>query len=79
MTHGATMCPMPYFSPKPALALHQPGADHRFHGVPTMFIAMLNHADFAKTDFSHMRTGIMAGSACPAELMKQDVQPTRCT
>jgi fatty-acyl-CoA synthase len=32
------------------------------HGVPTMFIAMLGHEDFDKTDFSHMRTGIMAGS-----------------
>ena len=43
-----------------------------FHGVPTMFIAMLEHADFPKTDFSYMRTGIMAGSPCPISVM-QDV------
>ena len=43
-----------------------------FHGVPTMFIAMLEHPDFEKTDFSNMRTGIMAGSPCPVKVM-QDV------
>lgn len=72
MTHGATILPLPYFSPKPALScIHQ---EHitAFHGVPTMFIAMLEHPDFAKTDFSHMRTGIMAGSPCPISVM-QDV------
>ena len=36
-----------------------------------MFIAMFNHADFAKTDFSYMRTGIMAGANCPADLMRR--------
>ena len=42
-----------------------------FNGVPTMFIAMFQHEDFAKTDFSYMRTGIMAGANCPADLMKR--------
>ena len=42
-----------------------------FHGVPTMFIAMLNHEDFEKTDFSHIRTGIMAGSPCPVPVMNE--------
>jgi fatty-acyl-CoA synthase len=41
------------------------------YGVPTMFIAMLGHPDFAKTDFSSLRTGVMAGSPCPVEVMKQ--------
>ncbi len=41
------------------------------YGVPTMFIAMLGHPDFGKTDFSSLRTGIMAGSPCPIEVMKQ--------
>lgn len=71
MTHGATMYPLPYFSPRPALAcIHQ---EHItcFNGVPTMFIAMMQHEDFAKTDFSYIRTGIMAGSNCPAELMRK--------
>ncbi len=73
MTHGGTILPLPYFSPKPALACINQERITCFHGVPTMFIAMLNHEDFAKTDFSYMRTGIMAGSPCPEEIMK-DVQ-----
>jgi fatty-acyl-CoA synthase len=40
-----------------------------------MFIAMFNHEDYRKTDFSHMRTGIMAGSGCPPELMRRAAQP----
>jgi len=71
MTHGTTMCPLPYFSPKPALACVNQEHITTFNGVPTMFIAMMQHPDFAKTDFSYMRTGIMAGSNCPAELMRQ--------
>ena len=71
MTHGTTMCPLPYFSPKPALACVNQERITTFNGVPTMFIAMMNHPDFAKTDFSHMRTGIMAGANCPPELMRK--------
>ncbi len=71
MTHGATMYPLPYFSPKPALACVHNEHITTFNGVPTMFIAMMEHPDFAKTDFSHIRTGIMAGSNCPADLMKK--------
>ena len=71
MTHGATMCPMPYFSPKSSLACVHNERITCFNGVPTMFIAMFAHADFAKTDFSHMRTGIMAGANCPADLMRR--------
>jgi fatty-acyl-CoA synthase len=41
------------------------------HGVPTMFIAMLDHPDFADYDLSSLRTGIMAGSPCPVEVMKR--------
>jgi fatty-acyl-CoA synthase len=43
------------------------------HGVPTMFIATLDHADFRRTDLSSLRTGIMAGSPCPVEVMKRVV------
>ncbi len=71
MTHGGTMCPMPYFSPKSSLACINDEKITCFNGVPTMFIAMFNHADFAKTDFSHIRTGIMAGANCPPELMRR--------
>lgn len=72
MTHGTTMSPLPYFSPRPALNCINQEKITAFHGVPTMFIAMLEHEDFAKTDFSYMRTGIMAGSPCPIKVM-QDV------
>ena len=41
------------------------------YGVPTMFIAMLSHPDFERTDFSTLRTGVMAGSPCPVEVMRQ--------
>ncbi|MBQ9953018.1 MAG: AMP-binding protein [Clostridia bacterium] len=71
MTHGGTICPMPYFSPKSSLACINDEKITCFNGVPTMFIAMFNHEDFAKTDFSHMRTGIMAGANCPADLMRR--------
>ena len=71
MTHGATMYPLPYFSPKPALACVHNEHITTFNGVPTMFIAMMQHEDFPKTDFSYIRTGIMAGANCPADLMKK--------
>ncbi len=75
MTHGATVCPLPYFSAKQSLACINQERITCFNGVPTMFIAMFNHPDYRKTDFSHMRTGIMAGAGCPPELMRRAAQP----
>ena len=75
MTHGATMCPMPYFSAKASLSCITNEKITCFNGVPTMFIAMFNHPDYRKTDFSHMRTGIMAGAGCPPDLMRKAAQP----
>lgn len=75
ITHGSTICPIPYFSAKSALACINQEKITAFNGVPTMFIAMFNHPDYKKTDFSHMRTGIMAGAGCPPELMKRAAQP----
>ena len=75
VTHGVTMCPLPYFSAKAALACVTQERITCFNGVPTMFIAMFNHPDYRRTDFSHMRTGIMAGSGCPPELMRRAAQP----
>ncbi len=75
MTHGATLCPLPYFSAKSSLACINQEHITCFHGVPTMFIAMFNHPDYRKTDFSYMRTGIMAGAGCPPELMRRAAQP----
>lgn len=48
------------------------------YGVPTMFIAELNHAEFASFDMTSLRTGIMAGSPCPVELMKRVVSEMHC-
>ena len=71
MTHGGTLCPIPYVSPNSSLACVNDEHITCFNGVPTMFIAMFGHPDFAKTDFSYMRTGIMAGANCPADLMRR--------
>ncbi len=79
MTHGTSLFPLPYFSPKPALACIHQEKITAFHGVPTMFIAMLEHPDFPKTDFSHMRTGIMAGSPCPISVMRDVVEKMHMT
>lgn len=70
---GATLVPLQEFEPKQVL---QAVANERctvLHGVPTMFIAELNDPDFAAYDLSSLRTGIMAGSNCPIEVMKDVV------
>ena len=71
---GATMVfPAEGFDPEATLsALHEERCT-AVHGVPTMFIAMLEHPRFAEFDLSHMRTGIMAGAPCPIETMRQVV------
>ena len=71
MTHGVTMSPIPAFSPRKGLDCINKEKITCFHGVPTMFIAMLGHENFDKTDFSYMRTGIMAGSPCPVKVMQE--------
>ena len=79
MTHGVTLCPIPAFSPRLSLACIDSEKITCFHGVPTMFIAMLEHENFPKTDFSHMRTGIMAGSPCPIKVMQDVVEKMHMT
>jgi len=74
MTHGVTMSPIPAFSPRRGLECINKEKITCFHGVPTMFIAMLGHENFDKTDFSHMRTGIMAGSPCPIQTMREVIE-----
>jgi len=74
MTHGVTMSPIPAFSPSKGLDCINREKITCFHGVPTMFIAMLSHPDFEKTDFSSMRTGIMAGSPCPIKVMEEVIE-----
>jgi len=70
MTHGSTMSPLPYFTPKAALVCVKQERITAINGVPTMFIAMLEHPDFNPEDFTHTRTGIMAGSPCPISVMR---------
>ncbi|MBE6880345.1 MAG: AMP-dependent synthetase [Ruminococcaceae bacterium] len=74
VTHGVTMSPITAFSPRKGLHCINEEKITAFHGVPTMFIAMLEHPDFDKTDFSHMRTGIMAGSPCPIKVMEEVIE-----
>jgi len=70
VTHGATMVfPGESFEPAAVLATVQAERCTGLHGVPTMFIGMLDHPDFSTYDLSTLRTGIMAGSPCPAEVM----------
>ena len=73
VTHAATMVPLDYFQPLKCLQAIESERCTAMHGVPTMFIAVLDHPDFAGFDLSSMRTGIMAGSPCPVEVMKQVV------
>ncbi|MEV7037196.1 AMP-binding protein [Amycolatopsis sp. NPDC051061] len=71
-SHGACMViPAPAFDPKATLDAVAAEQCTSLYGVPTMFIAELNHPDFASFDLSSLRTGIMAGSPCPVEVMKQ--------
>ena len=76
VTHGATMIyPSEGFEPEKVLQAAQQEKATAIYGVPTMFIAELEHASFEKYDYSSLRTGVMAGSPCPAEVMKS-VQST---
>jgi fatty-acyl-CoA synthase len=73
-SHGCTMViPAQGFDPKATLEAVERERCTSLYGVPTMFIAELNHPDFANYDLSSLRTGIMAGSPCPVEVMKQVV------
>ncbi len=74
VTHGVTMSPISAFSPRKGLECINKEKITCFHGVPTMFITMLNHPNFEKTDFSYMRTGIMAGSPCPIKVMREVIE-----
>ncbi len=72
VTHGATMVlPSEYFDAKAVLKTVEKERCTALHGVPTMFIAELEHPDFKKYDLTSLRTGIMAGSPCPIEVMKR--------
>jgi fatty-acyl-CoA synthase len=72
ITHGSCMViPGEIFEPESVMQAVQDEKCTALYGVPTMFIAELEHPSFSRFDFSTLRTGIMAGSPCPIETMKQ--------
>lgn len=80
MTRGAAMVyPSDAFEPEAVLKALDAERCTVLYGVPTMFIAVLDHPDFAKYDMGPLRTGIMAGSPCPIEVMKRVVADMGCT
>jgi len=75
LTHGAAMVyPSEGFDPLATLEAIEAERCTALYGVPTMFIAQLDHPDFARFDLSSLRSGIMAGSPCPIEVMKRAVE-----
>ena len=73
-TRGATIVyPAPAFEPEATLAAIEAERCVSAYGVPTMFIAMLDHPEFGRFDLTSLRTGVMAGSPCPIEVMKRCV------
>jgi fatty-acyl-CoA synthase len=79
VTHSTTMVIAEQFDAKRVLQMVQDEKCTGLHGVPTMFIAELNHPDFASFDTSTLRTGIMAGSPCPIEVMKKVINDMGAT
>jgi fatty-acyl-CoA synthase len=74
VTHGAAAVMIEVFDPLVTLAAVQKERCTALYGVPTMFIAELNHPMFSMFDLTSLRTGIMAGSPCPVEAMKQVIR-----
>jgi fatty-acyl-CoA synthase len=74
VTHGSTAALLEWFDPLLVLATIQKEKCTAVYGVPTMFIAELNHPMFKMFDLSSLRTGIMAGSPCPIETMRQVIE-----
>ncbi|GAB2887233.1 AMP-binding protein [Nocardioides pacificus] len=75
ITHGATMViPGPGFDPEATLRTVAAERCTAVYGVPTMFIAMQSHPSFAEHDLSTLRTGVMAGSICPVEVMRRCIE-----
>ncbi|WP_276735272.1 AMP-binding protein [Bacillus sp. (in: firmicutes)] len=71
---GAAMIPVQEFDPVTVLKTVEKEKCTALHGVPTMFISELHHPDFDAYDLSKLRTGIMAGSPCPSEVMKAVIE-----
>ncbi len=74
ISHASTLVILEEFSPLMAMTSVEAEQCTSLYGVPTMFIAMLEHSLFSKFDFSSLRTGIMAGSPCPIKVMRQVIE-----
>ncbi|WP_129126076.1 AMP-binding protein [Geomonas oryzae] len=74
VTHGTTMVPVEIFDPLKVLQAIEKERCTAVHGVPTMFIAELEHPRFQEFDLTSLRTGIMAGSNCPIEVMRRVIR-----
>ncbi len=74
ITHGTGFVPIDMYKPVKVMDALVNEKCTAVHGVPTMFIGMLEHPDFDKYDFSNMRTGIMAGSPCPVKAMEDVIE-----
>ena len=72
-THGACLCPIEAFDPKRVLETVHRERCTALYGVPTMFLAELEHPEFRTFDLTSLRTGVMAGSLCPEPLMRRVV------
>jgi fatty-acyl-CoA synthase len=70
-THGACLCPLEAFDPLRVLETVQSEQCTALYGVPTMFLAELEHPQFSRFDLTSLRTGVMAGSLCPEPLMRR--------
>ncbi|RII30620.1 MAG: AMP-binding protein [Geobacter sp.] len=79
VTHGTAMVPVEIFDPLKVLQTIEKEKCTAVHGVPTMFIAELEHPEFSKFNLTSLRTGIMAGSVCPIEVMKRAVKDMNLT
>jgi fatty-acyl-CoA synthase len=79
LTHGATIViPAPHFEPGATLAAIAAERCTALHGVPTMFIAELDHPGFGDFDLSSLRTGVMAGAPCPPALLRRVMEEMGC-
>lgn len=74
VTHGSTMLPLLWYTPMKVMHTIEYERCTAVHGVPTMYIGILEHRDFDKYDYSSLRTGIMAGSPCPIRVMQDVVE-----
>ncbi|MCI0661988.1 MAG: AMP-binding protein [Acidobacteria bacterium] len=72
-THGACLCPIEYFDPLKVLQTIERERCSSLYGVPTMFLAEMEHPQFKSFNLSSLRTGVMAGALCPEPLMKRAI------